>query len=115
MVFAGVCLRTTDVLRLADFYKMILKTTSDCNDLIHQEILTNGAALAILRVDDEETRGNKSISLAFTVDSVDAEYERLTQVGINIVEPPTLRPWGAINMMFTDPDGNDIVFRSFPK
>ena len=52
------------------------------------------------------------ICLAFTVDDVDIEYERLISLGINKIEPPTIRPWGAKNMIFTDPDGNQIIFRT---
>lgn len=29
----------------------------------------------------------------------------------NIIEPPTKRPWGAVNMSFYDPDNNVIYFR----
>lgn len=115
MLFAGICLRTKDVCRLSDFYKTILQTTSDCDDSVHQEITTEGAALAILKVETDENIINNAVSLAFTVDDVDMEFERLQQLGIKIIEPPTVRPWGAKNMMFTDPDGNDVVFRSFPK
>ena len=43
------------------------------------------------------------------------EFERLKTLGVEIVSPPTLRPWGAKNMSFLDPDKNLIIFRSFPK
>jgi uncharacterized glyoxalase superfamily protein PhnB len=56
-----------------------------------------------------------NINIAFTVDDVDAEYERLKKFGIEIVTPPTIRPWGAKNMSFLDPDNNLITFRCFPK
>ena len=51
---------------------------------------------------------------AFTVENVDIEFERLKALGVEIVDPPTLRPWGAKNMSFLDPDNNLITFRSFP-
>ncbi len=115
MVFAGICLITKDVIQLSNFYKMILMTTSDCDDEIHQEIMTSGASLAILRNEETSSTGNANMSMAFTVEDVDAEFVRLQSLGIPIVEPPTLRPWGAKNMRFYDPDGNSIVFRSFPR
>ena len=115
MIFTGICVRTKDVQRLSDFYKKVLQTTSNCDDAVHQEIATQGAALAILKVDIDEDMCNNNISLAFTVDDVDIEFERLKQLDIEIIAPPTIRPWGAKNMMFADPDGNDVVFRSFPK
>lgn len=113
MIFSGICLITKDVRRLSAFYKSVLKTTSDCDDEIHQEIITKGASLAILKCDDNSITGNSNMSMAFTVDDIDTEYERLQKLGIEIIDPPTTRPWGARNMRFSDPDGNYIVFRSF--
>jgi len=114
MIFSGLCLITKDVRRLSSFYKSILNTTSDCDDEIHQEIYSKGAALAILKNDDTHITGNSNMSMAFTVEDVDTEFERLLKLGIEIIDPPTTRPWGARNMRFSDPDGNYIVFRSFP-
>ena len=115
MVFSGLCLITKDVKQLSNFYKTVLKTASDCDDEIHQEILTEGAALAILRCEEASKVGNANMSMAFTVDDVDEEFVRLKKLGVRIIDPPTIRPWGAKNMRFSDPDGNFIVFRSFPK
>ena len=113
MLFAGICLLTNDVRRLADFYKAVLSVPSDCDDEVHQEILTQGAALAILKT-DEAVCGSPTMTMAFTVDDVDAECARLRSIGVDILDAPTVRPWGAKNMSFYDPDGNRIVFRSFP-
>ena len=113
MLFAGICLVTKDVQRLSDFYQLVLQTTSDCNDEIHQEILTGGASLAILKGEDINQIGNSNMSMAFTVTDVDVEFERLQKIGVKIIDPPTTRFWGARNMIFLDPDGNHVVFRSF--
>ena len=114
MIFSGIGLITKDVRRLSDLYKKILQTTSDCDDEVHQEIHTQGAFLAILKCDDAEG-GNSNMNMVFTVDDVDTEYIRLNELGIEILDKPETRPWGARNMRFCDPDGNIIVFRSFPK
>lgn len=113
MLFSEVCLFTKDVVTLADFYKCILKTTSDCEDEVHQQMKTQGATLSIYNNGDVKDSKNENISIAFTVDDVDEEFERLKQLGVQIKEPPTTRPWGARNMLFYDPDGNLVVFRSF--
>ena len=42
-------------------------------------------------------------------------YEKVLALGAQVIEPPTKRPWGAVNMSFYDPDNNVIFFRSFPK
>ncbi len=57
---------------------------------------------------------NQHMCIVFTVDNVDAEYDKLKKLGVNIIEPPITRPWGARNMHFCDPYGNHIYFRSFP-
>ena len=100
---------TKDVRRLANFYKEVLQTTSDYDDEIHQEIFTNGASLAILK----NECGNSNMTMIFTVDNVDEEYERLKKIGVRILDTPTIQPWGAKNMRFSDPDGNFVVFRTF--
>lgn len=46
---------------------------------------------------------------------IDAEFERLKKLGVEIVDPPTIRPWGAKNMSFLDPDNNLVTFRCFLK
>lgn len=114
MFFSGICLLTRDVRRLSDFYQRVLHTSSDCDDEIHQEIRTDGACLAILKC-EEGGGGNPNMSMAFTVGDVDREYLRLRELGVEILDEPADRPWGTRNMRFCDPDGNYIVFRSFPE
>lgn len=89
MIFSGICLLTKDVQRLSDFYQKILQTTSDCDDEIH----TQGAFLAILKYYDANG-GNPNMNMAFTVDDVDTEYFRLKELGVEIIDEPTTRPWG---------------------
>lgn len=118
MEFAGICLGTQDVLRLAAFYRAVLRAGSDDEgDDIHQQITTGGPELAIMKEDSASPTakgGNAHLTLMFTVDDVDAEHERLVAMGVEILSPPQLRPWGAKNMIFKDPDGNRVAFRSFP-
>lgn len=35
------------------------------------------------------------------------------RLGAEVIEKPTVRPWGAVNMSFYDPDRNVIYLRSF--
>ena len=94
MRIGEVCLMTRDVVRLADFYKWLLDADNGSCDAWHQVII------------GEET------TLAFTVEDVDAEYERLLKKGVEIIDPPAVRPCGMKNMSFFDPDGNRVYFRS---
>lgn len=115
MVIGEVSLCTGDVVRLADFYRELFGIEQECSDDVHQVILSEGTGLTIYRDGKKREANSQHICLAFTVDDVDAEYERLKKLGVEIVEPPTLRPWGAKNLYFLDPDGNSIVFRSILK
>lgn len=114
MIFAEVCLRTTNVPRLAEFYKKVLGVTSDCEDEVHQLLMSEGAKLSIYNDGKVREVKNENLFLAFTVDDVDDEFMNLQSLGVKILEPPTTRPWGARNMIFEDPDGNQVAFRCFP-
>lgn len=114
MKIGEVCLLTNDVVRLSNFYKIVFNIDNNCNDDIHQFILSEETTLTIYNDGTLRENNLQNICLAFTVDDVDSEFERLKTLGVEIVEPPTMRPWGAKNMSFFDPDKNLIIFRSFP-
>lgn len=113
MKIGEVCLQTNDVIRLANFYKALLGVENGSDDPVHQFILQEETSLTVYNDGNEKVAGG-SISLGFTVEDVDAEYLRLLEMGVRVLEKPTTRPWGARNMMFLDPDGNPIYFRSLP-
>ncbi|GHU37733.1 glyoxalase [Spirochaetia bacterium] len=119
MVLGEVCLETNDVIKLAEFYRNILKidteNDSESKDEIHQVIITKGVGLTVYNNGEIKNNNNENISLAFTVNDVDEEYNRLLEIGVKVIYPPKIQPWGAKNMCFCDPDGNRIYFRSIPK
>lgn len=113
MKLGEVCLLTNDVIRLADFYKKLLSVENGSDDSAHQTIIAEETMLTVYNDGSVKNNTNQNICLAFTVDDIDAEYGRLLSMGAKIIEPPTLRPWGAKNMSFYDPDGNVVYLRSF--
>lgn len=106
---------TNDVIRLANFYKTVFNVDNNSNDDVHQFIFSEETTLTVFNDGTRRKNNQQNICLAFTVSDVDIEFERLKALGIEIVSPPTERPWGAKNMSFLDPDKNLIIFRSFPK
>ncbi|HEX2232337.1 MAG TPA: VOC family protein [Thermoleophilaceae bacterium] len=52
--------------------------------------------------------------VAFFVDDPDVEHERLTAAGVEVLAPPTDRPWGERTLHVADPDGN-VVELTRPK
>ncbi|WP_312699021.1 VOC family protein [Sedimentibacter sp.] len=114
MKVGEVCLLTSDVIRLSNFYKMLFQIDNDSDDDVHQFIISEETTLTIYNDGIERKTNSHNICIAFTVDNVDEEFERLKLLGVEIVEPPAIRPWGAKNMSFLDPDNNLIIYRSFP-
>lgn len=108
-------LLTNDVVRLANFYKELLGTENGSDDSVHQTILAEETMLTIYNDGSIKNNNNQNICLAFTVNNIDAEYEKLVTLGVEIIEEPKQRPWGARNMSFYDPDKNIIYLRSFDK
>ena len=115
MKVGEVCLLTNDVIQLSNFYKMIFHIDNGSDDKIHQFIISEETTLTIYNDGIERETNSHNICIAFTVDDVDLEFERLKALGVEIVSPPTVRQWGAKNMSFLDPDNNLITYRSFSK
>ena len=122
MRFTGICLITKNVPALADFYTRILGVTSE-GDSTHMELHIAGAGIAIFTIDGMEAMapgsmqgaGYGSITLAFEVEDVDAEFDRLQALGVEFVMLPKTHPWGARSFWFRDPDGNIVDFFGRPK
>ena len=115
MKIGEVSLLTNDVRRLANFYKKLLEIENDSEDETHQFLINEEVTLTVYNDGTIKNNKNENICLAFTVDDIEKEYQKLLAMGARIIEGPTKRPWGAINMSFYDPDNNMIFFRSFPK
>lgn len=113
MKIGEVGLLTNDLLRLASFYKRLFEIENDSEDETHQFLINEETTLTVYN--DGSIKNNQNITLVFTVDDIEKEYKKVLAMGARIIEGPTKRPWGAINMSFYDPDNNIIFFRSFPK
>lgn len=113
MRIGEVGLLTNDVVKLANFYKSFLAIDNGSNDNVHQTIISKETMLTIYNDSSLKNNNNQNMCLAFTVNNVDEEYKKLLALGVEIIEGPTTRPWGARNMSFYDPDHNIIYLRSF--
>ena len=113
MRLGEVGLLTNDVVKLADFYKAMLETDNGSNDEVHQTIIAEETMLTIYNDGSLKNNDNQNMCIAFTVDNIEKEYHKVLALGADIIEKPTKRPWGAVNMSFYDPDRNVIYLRSF--
>ncbi len=77
MKIGEVCLLTNDVVSLANFYKALFGIENGSNDEIHQTLLSEETQFTIYNDGQERDYKNHNICLAFTVEDVDSEYERL--------------------------------------
>ena len=115
MKIGEVGLLTNDVCRLADFYKRLLGIENGSDDPVHQCLIAEETTLTIYNDGTAKNNQNQNICLAFTVEDIEQEYQKVLALGAKVLEGPTKRPWGAINLRFCDPDNNPIFFRSFPR
>ncbi len=46
--------------------------------------------------------------VGLSVDDLDTEYQRLSDLGVAFSMPPTQQPWGGYMAIVKDPDGNEI-------
>ena len=113
MRLGEVGLLTNDVVILAVFYKDLLETDNGSNDEVHQTIIAEETMLTIYNDGSLKNNDNQNMCIAFTVDNIEKEYHKVFSLGAEIIEKPTKRPWGAVNMSFYDPDRNMIYLRSF--
>ena len=113
MKLGEVCLLTSDVPRLAAFYRALMELPDASDDPVHQFITEAEPALAIFNDGLMHSAERSPVSLAFTTDDICADYEKLLSMNVKIVQPPMKQPWGTVNLLFRDPDGNLVYLRQF--
>jgi predicted enzyme related to lactoylglutathione lyase len=115
---------TDDVDALLAFYERVTGVAARRIHPLFGEIATPSGTLAIastqtvglLGAGSAEAAANRSVSLDFLVDDVDADHARLAAIvtefapgaAAGFVNEPTTMPWGNRSLLFRDPDGNLI-------
>jgi predicted enzyme related to lactoylglutathione lyase len=107
---------TDDVERLAWFYSRLVGVSVALNDY-YVEVPTAAASIGFSRRRFTEYREDQAarpcsprhqaeIMLDFSADDVDAEYRRVSRLGVTWVMLPRTQPWGRRAIIFRDPAGN---------
>jgi catechol 2,3-dioxygenase-like lactoylglutathione lyase family enzyme len=117
--FTGVCLITSDVLKLRQFYEQVLQVSGEGDDR-HSVLAVSGATLSLfsclgmeeMAPGSMQGTGYGSLTLEFQVEDVDQETARLLSQHVPLVKPPLTYPWGRRSAWFRDPDGNILNFYS---
>lgn len=118
MRLAATRIITDDVDRLVGFYESVTGVKAVRLHPLFAELRTAGGTLAIassatvplLGQGAAEAGANRSVTLDFLVDDVDASFAALDAVIDEFVNGPVDMPWGNRSLLFRDPDGNLVNF-----
>ena len=115
--FNGICIITRNVPELRNFYRDVLQADFEGDD--NFTVFSNeGVILSLFHLQGMEQMapgamagaGYGGCTLEFEVEDVDQEFERLIELNIPIVKPPTTQSWGLRSVWFRDPNGNIVNF-----
>jgi lactoylglutathione lyase len=113
-----------DLDRSIGFYRDVIGLPFKFSNDSYAEFATEGAKFALFARDHLPELVGREVpadrvpwpqgEVAFFVDDPDAEHERLAAAGVEVLAPPTDRPWGERTLHVADPDGN-VVELTRPK
>ncbi|HEX2090589.1 MAG TPA: VOC family protein [Actinomycetota bacterium] len=97
------------------FYRDVIGLSFKFRQSTYAEFATEGTKFALFErsavpdlIGRPVTEGGPTGEVAFVVDDVNAEAERLAAAGVRILTPPTDRPWGHRTLYVLDPDGHVV-------
>ncbi len=105
---------TDDVRTVGTFYATLAGVDVIFNDY-YMEIPVGAATVGLskCRFSDYSGCGEPGLQrgelvMDIAVDQIDREFERIRELGVEWVQPPTNQPWGARSMVFRDPEGHPV-------
>lgn len=109
------CFCTLEVAKCKAFYErhFAARVVFDCGWYVNLRIGGDGDSIQFMEPQDGMPRfGGAGVTLNFQVGDVDAEYERLTSEGLEVVMPLEDHPWGDRGFAVVDPIGNSVYLYS---
>ena len=91
---------------LAEFYREGLQLGSFDSSPRHLGQKLGQVYLGFDQVEDAGEGSETGTTLWFTVDDLQATFDRLVSLGAKVRYPPTEKPWGVRLASVHDPDGN---------
>jgi predicted enzyme related to lactoylglutathione lyase len=115
MKFASTRLIAADIRCMVVFYEMVTGLPADWLAPVFAEIVTPVATLAIGSAEtvalwkegSAEPGANRTASIEFQVEDIDADYERLEDK-VQLVHELKTMPWGNKTFQFRDPEGTAV-------
>jgi len=109
------CFCTDKVAACKDFYQkyLLAEIIFDCGWYLNLRIGTSGPTVQFMEPQGEmPVFTGTGVVLNFMVADVDAEYERLTAMGLSAVMPLEDHPWGDRGFSVVDPLGTSVYIYS---
>jgi predicted enzyme related to lactoylglutathione lyase len=97
---------TTKMQDLAEFYREGLGLGQYQSSPNHLGQTVGRVYFGFDQVEASEQGSRKAVTLWFTVDDLQATFDRLVRLGARVGYPPTTKPWGAVLACVYDLDGN---------
>lgn len=91
---------------LASFYQDALEIGSYEHSPGHLGCRVGPVYFGFDQVEGGESSRHMGATLWFTVDDIEATFDRLVKMGAKVKYPPSEKPWGAVLAAVYDPDGN---------
>ncbi len=115
MKLASTRLIAADIKAMVSFYEMVTALSAEWLAPVFAEIVTPGATLAIgaaetvmfWQAGSAEPGANRTVSIEFQVEDIDAEYARLKDK-VALVHALKMMPWGNKTFQFRDPEGTAV-------
>ena len=112
-----VILYVTDLDRSISFYRDIVGLPFKFSESGYAEFATEGTKFALFErarlpqlIGRVGGQSDATMEVAFLVEDVDEEAERLGGAGVTGLAGPVDRPWGQRTFHFLDPDGHVVEF-----
>jgi lactoylglutathione lyase len=110
-----VILYVRDLDRSISFYTEVIGLPFKFSEHGYAEFATEGTKFALYDraqlpqlIGREPEGGEATMEVAFLVDDVDGEAERLREAGVTVLSGPVDRPWGQRTFHLLDPDGHVV-------
>jgi lactoylglutathione lyase len=110
-----VILYVRDMVASIAFYRDVIGLPFKFRQATYAEFATEGTKFALFErsavpelIGRPVIEGGPTGEVAFVVDDVDAEAERLGGAGVRVLSPPTDRPWGHRTLYVLDPDDHVV-------
>ena len=104
---------TANMVELAAFYQQAFELDDPAEQERHRGFQLDGLYLGIDQHDDQPP-GSSAVALWFRVDDLEATFERIVGLGVEVRYPPTDTPWGDRLAAVFDPDGNMVGLSQKP-